>query len=86
MISQIGKVSLENMKQIEIIRKKEVEGKEEEVKESINVRFDFAIPMGVAYDTALEVLDEFKEEVKKMQEMALKRAEELKNKEQKEEV
>jgi len=78
MISQIGKVGIEVINIIDVVRKVEEEGKIVEKPDKIALRFDFNMPMGTSYDMVYEVLKEMKEEVEKMEEASKKRAEELK--------
>ena len=75
MISQIGKVVLENVKTVKVARKEEVDGEMKETEKDVSIRFDFAIPMGAPYDLVHEVLSDFEAEVTSMQETSKKQAE-----------
>jgi len=81
MISQIGKVGVEVIKVIDVVRKVEEEGKIVEKPDKIALRFDFNMPMGSLYETVYEVLQEITDEIKKMEELSKKREEEMKQKE-----
>ena len=76
MISHTANRSLENYKQMKAMQKETIDGKEQDKEIEITIRFDFAIPLGAPYDTALEVLEEFKKEVESMRDEAKRLAEE----------
>lgn len=70
MINQIGRIALENFKEIEIIRKEEIEGEIQEKKEPATVRLDLIVPLACPYTLINEALDEFKAEIAQMQKVA----------------
>ena len=74
MVSQIGKVDLEVIKVVDVIRKVEEDGKVVDKEDKVALRFDFNMPMGASFDMVREVLKEMSEEVDKMQEDGKKRA------------
>ena len=83
MISHTANRSLENYKQMKAMQKEVVDGKEQDKEIEITIRFDFAIPLGAPYETALEVLEEFKKEVESMRDEAKRLAEERQKEEEK---
>lgn len=88
MINQIGRIALENFKEIEVTRKEEIDGKVEEKQEKATIRLDLIVPMACPYDLINEALDEFKAEIMDLQKASKERAQkeqaekELKEKEQ----
>jgi len=85
MVSQYGNVVVEVVKNTTITRNVEVDGKVEEKKEEIGLRFDFSIPIGSPYDIAREALADIGKAIDEMEETSKKRAEEYKAEQEKKE-
>lgn len=68
MAVQIGKVSIEVMREVEIVKNVEVDGKVEEIPEKINLRFDLLVPLGTPFEVLHGVIKEFDEVVTLMEE------------------
>jgi|GEM_PF-3871157 len=81
MISQVGKLSLENYKTLKGKQKEEIDGKIEEKDVDVTLRFDFVIPMGSPFSAIYESLDEFKAEIERMEKAQQEKAEEPAEKE-----
>lgn len=73
MISQIGKVAIEVLKDVEVIQKVEKDGEIKEEKKEVAIRFEFLIPMGVPYETVHEAIDDVKKEITAMEDDSKKR-------------
>jgi len=81
MISQVGRISLENHKTLKGKQRKEVDGKVEEKEVDVALRFDFVIPMGSPFSAIYESLDEFRAEVEQMEKAQQEKAEKVPEKE-----
>ena len=85
MATQIGKVSIEINRDVEIVKNVDNNGDIEAVPEKISLRFDFLVPLGTPYEVLHDVVKELGEIVKVMDENSKKQAEEAKSKKAKQE-
>ena len=78
MITQTGRINIENYKKVMVKQNEEVEGVTKEVEKEITVRFDLNIPMGAPYELIKEALGEYTAEIEQMEKDSKERADKAK--------